>query len=244
MSLVVVALAIVFAFSIEAMTGFGSIVLALSIGALVMDIPTLMTWLVPLNLLLTVPLTWRHRKHIEVSFLVRQVLPLMVVGTLGGLFLTPYLPPIWGKLGFAALICWFALRSLLSLNAPAMGNAQRRTVILGAGVTHGLFASGGPLLVYSLAKSQLEKAQFRATLLAVWLTLNLSLTLWFLFTDKLTAQANTLIILAPCAIFGAWLGNVLHNKINANQFTKLVFGVLLLVGVMLLAASLIQVINQ
>ncbi len=244
MSLLLVAFAIVFAFAIEAMTGFGSIVLALSIGALAFDIGTLVKWLVPLNLLMTIPLTLRHRRDIETGFLLRQVLPLMVTGTAVGVVLTPYVPAAFGKLLFAALICWFALRSLLSLGAPALAPGKRRAVILGAGLSHGLFASGGPLLVYSLAKSQLEKSRFRATLLAVWLTLNLSLTLYFALSGQFEGQGETLAMLAPCALVGAWIGNKLHHRIHGDQFIKLVFSVLLLVGILLFAGSLAGLIKQ
>ena len=39
-----------------------------------------------------------------------------------------------------------------------------RLLSLGAGISHGLFASGGPLLVFALAGTHLDKARLRATL--------------------------------------------------------------------------------
>ncbi|WP_459782447.1 hypothetical protein, partial [Photobacterium sp. R1] len=94
MTLVWLGLAIILAFGIEAMTGFGSIVLALSLGALVMDIESLVHILVPLNLLMTAPLAWKLRQHIQVSFLLRTVLPMMLAGTAIGVLMTPYLPEL------------------------------------------------------------------------------------------------------------------------------------------------------
>ena len=59
---VLLGLFVLLAYTTEAMTGFGSIVIALSLGALVLPLDTLMPVLVPLNLLLsgylsTVPYT-------------------------------------------------------------------------------------------------------------------------------------------------------------------------------------------
>ena len=238
---IVVAVAVCFAFAIEAMTGFGSIVLALSIGALVLDLQTLMLWLVPLNLLLTVPLTLRYRRFIDFTLLLKTVMPLMAVGTGIGVLCTAYIPVAVGKLLFAALICWFASRSLLASQPVAHSPHYRGWLIAVAGVTHGLFASGGPLLVYALAHTALDKQRFRATLLFVWMTLNGSLALWFAATGQLAGQAQNLLLLAPCALAGLGVGNYLHHKLPAAQFLRLVFSVLLLVGLILLISSVRQI---
>lgn len=234
MTFIVVAIGVFIAFTIEAMTGFGSIVIALSIGALVMDIPVLVQWLVPLNILMTAPLVWRLRSHIAGSFLLTQVLPFMALGTLVGVLLTGQLPELYSKGLFALLICWFALRSLAQMQATKHGSATRRILIFSAGITHGLFASGGPLLVYACAKSGLDKTQFRATLLSVWLTLNGALTIWFVISGTLQQQASHILLLVPIVLVGALLGNFLHHKVSQQQFTRVVFSVLLVVGGLLL----------
>ncbi len=243
MSFIVVLLAVFFAFTVEAMTGFGSIVLALSIGALVMDIPTLVQWLVPLNILMTAPLVWRLRKHIAFGFLFTQILPFMAVGTVVGVLLTGQLPEVYSKGVFALLICWFAWRSLAQLNAPAHSAPMRGAVIFSAGITHGLFASGGPLLVYACARSPLDKTAFRATLLSVWLSLNGALTLWFLWTGQLQPQVTQIAGLIPGVLAGALLGNYLHHKVSQQQFVKIVFSVLLLVGSLLVMKTASQLLG-
>ena len=234
MTFIVVAIGVFIAFTIEAMTGFGSIVIALSIGALVMDIPVLVQWLVPLNILMTAPLVWRLRSHIAGSFLLTQVLPFMALGTLVGVLLTGQLPELYSKGLFALLICWFALRSLAQMQATEHSSATRGILVFSAGITHGLFASGGPLLVYACAKSGLDKTQFRATLLSVWLTLNGALTIWFVISGTLQQQASHILLLVPIVLVGALLGNFLHHKVSQQQFTRVVFSVLLVVGGLLL----------
>ncbi|MGB1921972.1 MAG: sulfite exporter TauE/SafE family protein, partial [Alcanivorax sp.] len=49
------------AFTTEAATGFGSIVIALSLGALVLPITEILPVLVPLNIVMSSTLSWRHR---------------------------------------------------------------------------------------------------------------------------------------------------------------------------------------
>ena len=237
MTFLVVALGVFIAFTVEAMTGFGSIVIALSIGALVMDIPVLVQWLVPLNIMMTGPLVYRYRAYISYHLLLKQILPFMGLGTLVGVMLVSYLPTLYAEGIFALILCWFALRSLAHLEAPAHHATVRQALIFSAGVTHGLFASGGPLLVYACARSALDKAVFRATLLTVWFSLNTFLTVWFIFNSNLASQIEHIAFLVPCVAIGAWLGNVLHHKVNQAHFTRIVFITLLVVGILLLGKT-------
>ena len=243
MSFIIVAIGVFIAFAVEAMTGFGSIVIALSIGALVMDITQLMHWLVPLNIIMTGPLVYQNRGYIDHALLFKQVLPFMGAGTLTGLLVTDYIPAEYSKGLFALVICWFAIRSLALLNAPAHNHIARGALIFSAGITHGLFASGGPLLVYACARTQMTKERFRATLLSVWFILNACLCVWFLLFEDLASQAKSIMWLIPCVIGGALLGNILHKRVSQTFFSRLVFALLLVVGLLLLTKTLIQILN-
>ena len=233
-----VGFAVMMAYGIEAMTGFGSIVLALSLSALVFDLQSLVPVMVTLNILMTGPLVIRHRAHIQWPLLLTRILPLMLTGTAIGIMITPYVPGAWAKFLFALLIIWFALRAVLQQQPPAMPPLRRDITIGGAGITHGLFASGGPLLVYAIARLGLNKSQFRATLLTVWLTLNASMTLWFFISGRLQQHYQHILWLIPCVVVGALAGNALHHKINEAVFLRVVFMLLLVVGGILAALSL------
>ncbi len=229
---------ILLAFSIEAMTGFGSIVIALSLAALVYDISWLMVILVPLNLIMTLPMCIALRKHIHVRLLFMVIGPLMIIGTLLGQMLLPLVSADWLKLLFALLIIWFSARALWVRHPHPLSHGFQKGLILSAGVTHGLFASGGPLLVYALSRAGLDKASFRATLLCVWLALNTGLALWFWHDGQFSAHTDTLMTLAPAVIVGMLVGQFLHNKINNERFLPVVFSILLLVALLLLAQSI------
>jgi hypothetical protein len=115
---------------------------------------------------------------------------------------------------------------------PGLANARhyhRR------GLSHGLFASGGPLLVYGLAGTQLDKARLRATLVTVWFTLNSLLTLAFLLDDRLLPALPQTLTYAPLLLLGVWLGERLHRRFDEHHFRLAIYILLLVTGILLLA---------
>src|SRR5699024_7224088 len=55
--------------TVEAVTGFGSIVIALSLGALLLPIASMLPVLVPLNIFMTGTIAWKNRRHIDRALL-------------------------------------------------------------------------------------------------------------------------------------------------------------------------------
>lgn len=229
---------IFFAFTTEAMTGFGSIVIALSLGALVLPISEILPVLVPLNIVMSGTLSWRHRHHIHWPTLWKLILPLMVLGTLAGYGLRPWLGEDFLRQGFGALVLWFSSRELWRLfkGIEVRSHARwwSRCWMFLAGITHGLFASGGPLLVYALSGLQLDKQRFRATLILVWLSLNSLLTVVFLLDGSLLPAAPRIGLLVPVVIAAMLLGEWLHHRVNEARFRQAVFVVLWMTGLILL----------
>lgn len=231
-------LAILLAYTIEAITGFGSIVIALSLGAILLPIPEMLPVLVPLNVFMSGYLTWKHRRHIDWHLLATLILPLMVAGTLAGYLLTPWLGAGILKVLFGVLVVWFAGKELWRLSgghvAEPHGLMTSRIITFGAGITHGLFASGGPLLVYALAGIRLDKSRTRATLLTVWFTLNLTLSVLYLLDGSLVASAGRLVWYLPLLVVGVLVGEFLHHRLNEERFRQAVYGVLLVTGLLLI----------
>ena len=230
---------ILLAYTLEAVTGFGSIVIALSLGALLLPIEQLLPVLVPLNIGMTGYLVWRHRAQIDRHLLLGTILPGMLAGTALGYLLLPYLDAALLKRGFGALILWFAGRELWRLRhataLPVRPQWLTRLLTLGAGLSHGLFASGGPLLVYGLAGTTLDKARFRATLVSVWFTLNSLLTAAFLADGRLQPALPQVLAYAPLLLVGLWLGEHLHRRFDERHFRIAIYALLLVTGTLLLA---------
>lgn len=233
---------ILLAYTVEAMTGFGSIVIALSLAALVLPINELLPILVPLNILMTGYLSLRLRRQVDWALLLKLILPLMVLGTAAGTLARPWLGEQWGKALFGVLVFWFAARSLWQLRHTASAAArplwQTRLWLSLAGVTHGLYASGGPLLVYGLTGRALDKARFRATLVLVWFSLNSLLTVVFLLDGSLQAALPRLLWYLPLLPLGIVLGEYLHHRVDEQRFRVLVLCLLLLAALALVVSGL------
>ena len=238
MTFIWLGLCILLAYTVEALTGFGSIVIALSLGALVLPVDALLPILVPLNILMTGPLSWRLRRHVDWRLLWRLIIPMMVLGTMTGYVMRPWLGDMLVRMLFGALVVWFAGRSLWAMyhRLPERHRPRWMTrVWIGlAGITHGLFASGGPLLVYGLTGEALDKSRFRATLLLVWFILNLLLTVAFLIDGSLLAALPSLLWYLPLLPLGVWVGETLHGRIDETRFRMLVYVLLLFAGAALL----------
>ncbi len=237
-----IALFVLLSYTTEAMVGFGAIVISLSLGALVLPLHALMPVLVPLNILMTGYLTLRYRHQVQWRLLLAGILPLMAAGALLGYFGQPWLGQSTLKLLLGVLIVASSVRELWRLRSGRIPRAHgawwSRGWMLAAGVTHGLFASGGPMLVYALSGVDLDKTRFRATLIAVWFTLNSLLTLSYALDGSLAPALPRVAQLAPVVVLGLILGDALHYRVDERRFRTVLFRVLLLAGLALVLRSL------
>jgi uncharacterized membrane protein YfcA len=90
------------------------------------------------------------------------------------------------------------------------------------------------MVVYVSGRLQLDKAEFRATLSALWLLLNLVLFASHVIGHRFTSDSALLAaVLVPALILGLVIGDALHYRIPAERFRSLVFGMLVVAGVVL-----------
>lgn len=232
---------LLFAYMVQALTGFGAVVFAVTLGALFMPIRDLPPILVPLNVSLTLYLVIRYRATIDRRVLFLRILPLMGVGVLIGLALYEYLPADMElKKAFAVLIVVLSLFELIRLlkrmdRLPLVDLVPGRLWIFLSGITHGLYASGGPLLVYAINRLSLDKATFRSTLSAVWLILNSSMTVYFAVQGHLTGERLKMVAgFFPVLVIGSALGEFLHHRVPEYHFRVIVSALLLFAGAALL----------
>ena len=229
---------ILLSYTIEAVTGFGSLVIALSIGVLFLPLNEILPILVALNVCMTSVLLYKNRKNIDKPLLFLVIFPGMLLGTVAGYFSKSLIDEVLLKQLFGLLIIWFSSRELWRMYHQHTDTPRplwlTRILTFFAGITHGLFASGGPLLVYAVAGTQIDKARFRATMVCVWFTLNLFLTIAFLVDGKLQPLATSVLAYLPLLVIAVYIGNILHLKVNEKHFKVSVYGLLLLTGVILM----------
>lgn len=100
------------------------------------------------------------------------------------------------------------------------------------GIIHGAFSSGGPLLIIYATIVIKEKGNFRATMCAVWFTLNSIILIEWLIRGvfKMEGIFWLCLITIPFFLVGAFTGTLVHKRISAKNFTRFVYIILLLSG--------------
>ena len=114
---------------------------------------------------------------------------------------------------------------------------KNKTVILiliTAGIIHGMFVSGGALLVVYMANELKDKSEFRSTMASVWVILGVFLTI----TQGHNGLLNSNLIYLTCialipALIGVYIGNKLYSKISKEKFSKLTYILLFLSGIVI-----------
>lgn len=104
-----------------------------------------------------------------------------------------------------------------------------------AGIVHGIFVSGGPLLIGYLTRKIDDKTGFRATISTVWIILN-SLILAGDIRAGLWTKSNmaALGIALPFFLGGMFVGGKLYRVMSRNVFLILTYVLLFISGISLL----------
>ncbi len=233
------------AFLVEAATGFGSMVVALTFGALWFEVNELLAWLVPVNMVLSAYLVARGWRAVKWSFLGTRMIPLMAAGLILGTLLateaaqTTWLKPLFGV--FVIAVASWQLRSALkpaAQTAPLPAPARIAT-LFSAGVIHGIFATGGPLAVFVSARELPDKAAFRATLSMLWLVLNALVMPRLVMDGHVTAATlqTSALMLIPLGL-GIGAGELIHQRLDEGRFRVIVATMLMIAGGVLVAQTM------
>lgn len=224
------------AFAVEAATGFGATVIAVSLGIHLFPLDVLLPVLVPLGLFLSASIAFRERAHRDRRLLLRRILPLMGVGLAIGLAVFESASNAALQRAFGAFVVVVAAaelwrgRSGAAASAP-LPAATSGAALVGAGIVHGLFSTGGPLLVWALGRSAIPKRVFRATLSTVWLVLGSALSTAYAVRGHLDAGSlQATAALLPALGVALLVGARLHHRLDEARFRRLVYGLLLVTG--------------
>jgi uncharacterized membrane protein YfcA len=130
------------------------------------------------------------------------------------------------------------VRHLRSANAAPEKPISRPAsvaALLGAGVIHGIYASGGPMLVYAIGREGLTKTAFRSTLSMVWIVLNVFLVARFLLAGDYDREAALdILLLVPTVPLGILLGEWVHHRIDERRFRMAVLALLVAAAISLI----------
>lgn len=225
-------LVLLFANGIQAITGFAGTLLAMPpcirlIGA--DTAKTVLNILAQVSCLMILLGSLRCVNWRELG----KMLGLMLVGMAVGIWLYSVLPLDFLLTVYGILIILIVLQKLfLPRLFPEKGRWLTGIIPL-AGIIHGMFVSGGALLVVYASGALPRKEEFRATMAAVWFFLGFFLTAAQVWSGAVTADVLclTAFCLIPMAL-GTWLGGRLVKRISQQLFMKITYVLLVISGIL------------
>ena len=242
-------LVILLANIIQGITGFAGTILAMPPSLMLVGYSVAKPVLNVLGLLSGIYVFVGHREHVSWKE-VKKIVAVMAVSILLGILIKGLFEGkeqlLYKLLGIFVIL--LSIQGGLSLrrkgadeNAESRGAAQAAdspfsyVILVLAGIVHGIFVSGGPLLISYLTKKIKDKVSFRATISTVWIFLNTLIMLddiraGFWTGGLLIPQLTSL----PFLFAGMYIGSRLYVRMSQRFFMILTYILLFISGISLL----------
>ncbi|MGL4392789.1 MAG: sulfite exporter TauE/SafE family protein [Fusobacteriaceae bacterium] len=219
---------------IQGITGFAGTVLAMPPIILLQGIDIAKPILNLLGLLASVWMVFRDLKKVNIKELFK-IISFMLIGMILGIYAYDLIPTHILIKFYAAFIIAIALKGIFIKNETETREWIMVLIIFLSGIIHGLFISGGPLLMIYALKKLKDKSEFRATISGVWIFLNTYLAFSHYRSGLFTSETiNKFLWSIIPLFFGLVIGNKLHHKMKANTFLILTYILLIISGAILL----------
>ena len=219
---------------IQGITGFAGTVLAMPFAILLLGIEVAKPVLNITTLIACILIVFESYKHIVWKECFKMI-AIMFVGVLIGEYLYRLFPVDLLLNIYAVFIILIALKGIFIKQSYDLDEKILVGIIVLAGIIHGMFLSGGPLLIIYAVKKLKDKATFRATLAPVWIVLNSYLLVKQLLSGLITTQVATLSVCAiPVLIAAIIIGKKLYEHMSQRFFLLLSYVLLFISGISLI----------
>jgi len=224
--------AILLAYCIFGLAGFGSSITSVPFLIQVLPLHTVVCLMLLIDLVLCTVLNLRERRHVDTTEL-KRILPGILVGSLVGLLLLVRAPakPLFLLLGLF-VVAVFLWNNVVKRKAAHISPRLALPLGLGGGVFTTLFGTGGPLYTIYMAGRIDDKRALRSTLGVLIGTTALIRLCMFAVAGLLSNPSVYLlaVLALPVALAGFVLGNFLHDKVSSQGVKKVVWVILLAGG--------------
>lgn len=224
-----------FAAFTQGLSGFGSILLALPLLAILLDIKTVIPLTALMALSLTVILLVQLRKHLEW----KRVYPLLAGAVLGipvGVFFLKGLNRDMIHWILGIFLVSYSMYSLF-FRSPNRGIREWWAYPFGflSGCLGGaLSASGPPVIVYTSLQSW-SKDKIKVTLQGFFLVSNLMVVIAHAVSGLTTAVVLRLFVISlPAVVLGTYVGSYFYGKIGEQWYRRTIFILLTFLGVFMI----------
>ncbi len=227
---------------IQGITGFAGTILAMPPSLILVGYDVAKPILNVLGILAGVYVFVTQKKYVDWKQLKKVVL-IMAVGIFGGFFLkgalSGYDAILYKILGifviFLAIQGFYKLYGKKKAQTEEKSSWKSMALLISAGIVHGMFVSGGPLLIGYLSQEIKEKTSFRATISTIWIILNSIILVQDISAGMWNVKlVTTQCIAIPFFIAGMIVGSILVKKMSQRVFMKLTYVLLFMSGILLM----------
>lgn len=230
---------------IQGITGFAGTILAMPPSLMLVGYDVAKPVLNVLGLFSGIYVFLGNRKQVDWKEL-RNIVQVMLIGIFAGMLikfgLSGQETVLYGILGLFVVILAISgiYKTIVAkenedtkkANESKVGNV---CLLLGAGMAHGIFVSGGPLLISYLTRKIDKKEVFRATISTVWILLNSIILIDDICSGLWTLELLKILgISIPFLLCGMFIGGKLYRIMSQRFFMNLTYVLLLISGITLL----------
>lgn len=239
--LILFVLVIFLCFTIQGITGFGSSILAVPFLAVFMDLKDVVVIVSLASLEIAVMMTLVSYKYVHVKEFLKISISL-VCGLPLGIYLMNTLSNSYLEIMLAVAIFVLGVYNLSGLylgKKKAVAKVDDGKVKIGeylclfsAGVVHGVFAAGGPLVVVYGTNKFETKEQMRASFSALWVVVNIIMFVINMSQGKITSSTAVQAAWAfPAIVASIFVGKWIGDRISQKMFLTIIYIVLVFAGV-------------
>lgn len=230
---------------IQSITGFAGTVLAMPFSLMLVGYGVAKPVLNVLGIVVSIGVLVTNPKALNVKELVK-IIGIMLVGMVGGFFISGNFdmnPSLLYKLLGSIVIAFMLLgvyntfikKEKSDTKQSALSEAISLLVLVLAGVVHGMFVCGGPLLIIYASKKLKDREEFRVTLSTVWIVLNSIIMLSDIRTGYFDSKLIVILVASIVVLFGAIaLGNFVAKRLDNKVFMIITYILMGISGLSLL----------
>lgn len=225
---------VVIANVMEGISGFAGTMLAMPLSMILLGVQSAKSILNIVAIIVSSLIFFSTYKDINKKELLKIII-FMIIGMGVGMHLYSIFPASGLIKIYGILIILISLKGLFVKREFSLSSFLLTMILLLAGIIHGMFLSGGALLIVYAVAVLKEKSVIRATITPVWIILNSYMLFQDLYSGYITPQVFKLTIFSIVpVIFAVMLGNYLHKKMDQKFFIKLTYFLLIISGITLM----------
>ena len=223
----------------QAVSGFGSALIATPVVAVLVGPHEAVVGLTMVSIVLVVLLSLRSRGHVDGSIVV-TITSAAIVGMPIGLLILQRADDRTLTAVIASVVIVFAVLLWRGLRLP---RSRATDAVAGfvAGTLSTSTGTSGPPIVIALSSKQMTPSAFRGTISAIFLVQGSVALVVFAIGGEITSGALAVASAGlPGLIVGSYVGEHGFRRLDAERFRRVVFGMLLLSGVLSLGEALLS----